>query len=505
MMKTKTQVFQGHIPTVRESKGTQAMASFGEILNEKVIPPVLQFVNTRPITALKNGMMFVMPLTIVGAIFLLLGNLPIPAWTTWLETPGFPSTLGAIFNAVYVSTFNLLGLVACIGITYSWVRNEGFDGLPAALWALCTMILLTPLQITVDGVAEPVGGVIPLVWSGAQGMVGGIIVAFFVSIVYTWFLRKDITIKMPDGVPPNVATAFTSLIPGAAILVLASVVFGIFRAFGTTMIEAIYSAIQTPLQGLTDSLPGILVVSFLIPFLWFFGVHGSSIVSGVMSPIALSNTAANQVILDAGRELTIANGGRIFTQQFLDNYVNMTGAGVTIGLVVYMLVFARSAQFKTLGRLGGAPAIFNINEPITFGTPIVMNPLLAVPFFLTPMINSTLLYFAMSTGVLPLFSGVMAPWTTPPIISGLIIGGWRHAVFQALLLALAVGIYFFFARAADRVTYAQELAAEAEHAKAADIQHEVEELEARKVEAQAELAEIEAERETFQTETNAER
>lgn len=443
------------------------MASIADVLNEKVIPPVLAFVNTKPISALKNGMMYVMPLTIVGALFLLLGNLPIEAYTNWLTEPGFPTILAALFNGVYVATFNLLGVVACMGITYSWVRGEGIEALPAALWALCTMVLLLPLYVTTES-GERVDTVIPLTWTGGQGMVAGIIIAFFVAIVYTWFIRRDITIKMPDGVPPNVATAFTSLIPGFGIMTVAGIVMAIFLAFETTMIEAIYKAIQTPLMSLSDSLPGILVVSFLIPFLWFFGVHGSSIVAGVMQPIALANTAANQALVETQGEVTIANGGRIFTQQFLDNYVNMTGAGVTIGLVVYMLVFAKSAQFKTLGRLGIGPAAFNINEPITFGTPIVMNPLLVVPFVLTPMLNATIVYFAMATGLVPLTTGVMAPWTTPPIISGLIIGGWQHAVLQALLLAISITVYFFFARAADQMAYKDELAAHEEHLREAE-------------------------------------
>lgn len=434
--------------------------SFSDNLNDKVIPPILKFVNTKPITALKNGMMLVMPLTIVGAVFLLLANFPVKSVVAWETRIG----LAPILNQVYVSTFNLLGLVACIGITYAWVREEGYDALPAAIWAACTMILLTPLSVAVEGLKEPVTGVIPMAWTGSQGMVGGILVAFFVSIIYCWFLKRNITIKMPDGVPPNVATAFTSLIPGAAIMSLTAVIFGIFKHFDTTMIETIYKAIQTPLQGLSDSLGGIIVVAFLIPFLWFFGVHGSSIVSGVMTPIGLSNLQENQSILDAGKALTTANGGHIFTQQFLDNYINMTGAGVTIGLVVYMIVFAKSAQFKTLGKLGGAPAAFNINEPITFGTPIVMNPILAIPFFLTPIINSTLLYFALSTGMLPLFTGVIAPWTTPPILSGLIIGGWKHAVFQAILLVLAVALYYPFARKADSMARAEEEARAAEEA-----------------------------------------
>lgn len=90
---------------------------------------------------------------------------------------------------------------------------------------------------------------------------------------------------MPAGVPPNVATAFTSLIPGAAIMTITAVVYGIFKIFDTSMVEAIYTALQAPLQGVSDSLPGILLITFLIPFLWFFGIHGSSIVSGVMTPI----------------------------------------------------------------------------------------------------------------------------------------------------------------------------------------------------------------------------
>ncbi|MFT3876061.1 MAG: PTS transporter subunit EIIC [Propioniciclava sp.] len=435
------------------------MASVGDFINEKVLPPILRFVNTKPITALKNGMMFVMPLTIVGAIFLLLANFPIPEFVAWQKTIGIYD----VFMQVYTATFNLLGVVACVGITYSWVRNEGYDALPAAVWSFCAMVMLLPLHVLPKGATEPVTGVIPLDWTSSKGMLAGILIAYFVSIVYCWFLKKNITIKMPDGVPPNVATAFTSLIPGTVILTLIAVVYGLFRIFDTSMVEAIYNAIQTPLMGVSDSLAGMLIVSFTGPFLWFFGVHGSSIVAGIMTPITLSNAQANQALIDSGVELTIANGGRIVTQQFVDNYVAMTGAGITIGLVVYMLVFAKSAQFKTLGRLGGAPAAFNINEPIVFGTPIVMNPLLLVPFFLTPMITSTLLYFAMSTGILPLFAGVIAPWTTPPILSGLIVGGWKHAVFQALILVLSVAIYYPFARKADLLAYADEQAAAAEH------------------------------------------
>ncbi len=435
------------------------MANIGEFMNDKVIPPVLEFINTKPVQALKNGMMVVMPLTIVGAIFLLLAYFPIPAvedaFLAWGLTP--------VFLAIYGATFNLLGVVACVAIAYNWVKMSGYEALPAAIWALCTMVLLMPQTVTDATTGATVSSVIDLGWTGAKGMIGGILIAFLTGFLYTWFLKRNITIKMPDGVPPNVATAFTSLIPGTVILSVAAILFAVFSAFGTTMIEAIYTTIQTPLQGLTDSLGGVILMALLVPLLWFFGVHGSSIVSGVVMPMLQANMAENQAILDSGRALTVANGGHIVTQQFYDNFLIMTGSGVTIGIVVYLLFWAKSAQFKTLGKLAGAPAAFNINEPIIFGTPIVMNPILLVPFMVTPMALGLLQYFAIASGLAPLYSGIVAPWTTPPILSGLIVGGWRTALLQLVGLVLSVAIYYPFIRKVDRMAYAEELAAHEAH------------------------------------------
>ena len=133
------------------------MASIGDVINDKVLPPILKFVNTKPITALKNGMMFVMPLTIVGAVFLLIANFPIESFVEWQKAGG----INDVFMQVFTATFNLLGVVACIGITYSFVRAEGYDALPASVWAFCAMVMLLPLHITVEGVADPVGGCHP--------------------------------------------------------------------------------------------------------------------------------------------------------------------------------------------------------------------------------------------------------------------------------------------------------------------------------------------------------
>ena len=165
-------------------------------------------------------------------------------------------------------------------------------------------------------------------------------------------MKKDIRIKMPAGVPQGVANSFSALIPGAVMIVGATVVYTIFKyGMNTTFIEWIYKVIQTPLQGLSDSLGGVIVMCFLIPFLWWFGVHGSTIIGGVMDGILISNATANQNILDSGMALTIENGGRIVTQQFKDCVVNLSGSGATIGLVICMSVSYTHLTLPTNSRV----------------------------------------------------------------------------------------------------------------------------------------------------------
>lgn len=158
--------------------------------------------------------------------------------------------------------------------------------------------------------------------------------------------------------------------------------------------------------------------------------------------------------------MTLANGAHVFTDQFTAILINMTGTGATIGLAIYMFFFAKSQQTKQLGKLAIVPSLFNINEPIIYGTPIVMNPFLFIPFVLTPVVIGVIDYSLMTMGVLPLFSGVQVPWTTPPIISGFILGGWRLALAQVVNIIISILIYFPFIKKVDMLNLKQEKEAE---------------------------------------------
>ena len=427
----------------------------GGFINEKILPKVMAFVNTKPVQALKDGMVLSMPMLIVGSAFLIFANLPIQAAADALAAAGITD----ILNQAYGATFSISAMIAVIGIAYNYAKQEKQEPLSGGILALCTFLLLQPASIA-SASGDVVGNIIDKTWAGGQGMIGAIIVGLVVGKVYSWFLKKDIRIKMPAGVPVGVANAFSALIPGAVVIAAATLILGIFTlGFHQTAMEAIYTMIQTPLQGLTDSLGGVIIYAFLVSFLWFFGVHGSTICSGIMSGLFQANFLENQAILDKGLELTVANGGHIVTQQFIDQFITVTGSGVTIGIVIYMFTIAKSQQLKGLGRLEIGPALFNINEPILFGLPIVMNPLMAVPFIATPVVIGIVQYFALATGLCPLYKGIVVPWTTPPIISGFLVGDWRTALLQVVCMVISFFIYLPFVRKIDVMNVANEKAA----------------------------------------------
>lgn len=425
-----------------------------------LIPAVMKFVTLKGVIALKDGLMFTLPLTLIGSIFLLLSSLPIPALNKWLAS-SFGEGWAEPLLQVFGSTFGILALMATVGIAYTYAKNEEHEPLSAGVISFVVFLITTNGYVITPG-GEKVGDVISKAWTGGKGMITAIIIGLVVGAVYSWFLEKNIKIKMPAGVPEGVANSFAALIPGAVIITGATVVYIIFRyGFNTTLIEWIYKIIQIPLQGLTDSFGGVIVITFVMPFLWWFGVHGAMITGGIVGPVLLSNTMDNQAIIDSGRALTIQNGAHIVTQQFLDNFANMTGTGITMGFVMCMLFLAKSAQFKELGKLSIIPGVFNINEPVAFGVPVVMNPFMAIPYIFTPVITGILTYFSIATGLVPPFGGVMVPWTTPPIISGFLVGGVRTAILQAVIIVLSFFIYLPFFKKLDSINFKKELDAQA--------------------------------------------
>ena len=450
----------------------QKQSGFGLWVNQHIMPPIMKFVNTKAITALQNGMVYSLPFIIIGSIFLILGNIPIKSVADAINASGW----GAIFAQANNTTFQMMGLWAAIGIAYVYVKNENYEPLAPGLTSAAAFLMLQNLSI--DGsmtgkvvtenidklphalqsfLESPVTGVINTKWLGGDGMIAAIIVGLLVGWIYTMIMKAGWTIKMPAQVPPAVSNQFTAMIPSGVILTGSMLIYAAFNAFAhTDFLNWIYNTLQIPLQGISDSFGGAIAIGFLVPFFWFFGVHGGLIMGSLVAPMLQANTADNARLFAEGK-LTIAQGAHVVTNEFYNNFINLTGSGITIGLIIFTLVAAKSVQLKSIGKLELVPGIFNINEPFLFGLPIVMNPMLAVPFFLTPLVVAASTYLVIKTGIVPPLNGVAAPWTTPAVISGFLIGGWKMAIWQACTLLISTAIYWPFARKYDKVLLAKEM------------------------------------------------
>lgn len=421
---------------------------------EKLMPYILKFANAKPTSAIKDGFILTMPLTLIGSIFLLIANIPVPGYTDMMTNVfgiGWDTPLYQVVGA----TFDIVALVGVFGITYAYTKNEGFDGVSSGILGIVSMIIVSSSSVTAGG--ETIGGVIPKAYMGGKGMIAAIIIGLSVGYIYSWFIKRDIRIKMPEGVPQGVANAFTALIPAAFIMVVSFIVFLIFdKVYDSTLVVKIYDVLQTPIQNMTDSLGGVILIPFLIGICWWCGIHGSTLIMGVMGPILTANSLANQAIVDSGQTLVAGENAKILTAQLIDQFVTFGGAGITLGLVIAMIWAAKSAHFKQLGKLSILPGIFNINEPVLFGMPIVFNPIMLIPFVLVPTASALITYFGIVFGIIDPFAGILVPWTTPPVISGFLVGGWKAALLQIAMIAMSTCIYYPFMKMADKQAFETE-------------------------------------------------
>lgn len=426
-----------------------------EKLFEKMMPAFMKFSNAKATVALKDGFVLTMPLTLIGSIFLLIANLPIKNWNEIMANL-FGADWMVPLNQVTGATFDILALIAVFGIAYSYVKTSNIEAVPAGIIGIISFLILSNSFVESPS-GEVVGGVIPKAWTGGQGMITSILVGLAVGAIYTWFIKKNIRIKMPESVPSGVSNAFSALVPGFVIMLLSMFIFLICdKIQGVSMTEIIYKVLQIPMQNLSDTLPGIIIIMALISIFWWFGLHGPNIVMGIMAPILTSNALANQAVIDAGNTLAVGGNAKIVTVQLVDIYAKFGGAGITLGLIAAALLVAKSQQVNQLSKMSLVPGIFNINEPIIFGLPIIFNPLMIVPFVLVPVIAVLMTYFSIILGFIHPFTAVQVPWTTPPIISGFLLSGWQGAVVQLAILGMATMVYFPFVKMLDKVALEQE-------------------------------------------------
>jgi len=421
-------------------------------LEEKFVPVAARVGNQRHLVAIRDGFITIMPLIIVGSLAILVNNLPIEFYQNALDAIWKHETWTQWGGNVWGATFGIFSLLLAFTIAYNLAKSYDKDGLSAGVISFST-------YLTFGTFGE--GGL-----TGLTTGTGGIFIAIIIALLSTELFCKltgnpKLLIKMPNGVPPAVSKSFAALLPAIITIGLFALVRTIISAgFDIPdIVGSFYSAIQEPFMGLTNSWIAALLLAFIPTFLWTLGVHGANIIEPFMQTINLPAIEANVKAISSGEVAPY-----IVNKPFFDAFINMGGSGTTIALIIAIFLFARkNKQYNTVGKLSAAPGLFNINEPLLFGLPIVLNPVLFVPFILTPMVNVTIAFFATKWGFVPAAT-VSPPWTTPPIINGfLATQSWQGAVLSIVLLIVAVCIYLPFISMANRMAKQNELrAAEAE-------------------------------------------
>ncbi|AJG87137.1 PTS system, lactose/cellobiose IIC component family protein [Bacillus anthracis] len=413
------------------------MNKFVTFLDKNLSGPMARLSEQRHLQAIRDGVISALPFIIVGSFFLIVAFPPLPK-DSFISVWALKNQTSILIP--YRLTMFIMSLYIAFGIGYNLAKSYKLDALSGAQLAVCSLLLtLTPELI------DKKGFMLPMTNLGGHGLFVTMIVSILSVEILRFCKKNNVTIKMPEQVPPSVSRSFEALIPAAFVIII--IIMSLITVVFKVDVHYVVDKLAAPLVKAGDSYFGVIIPVFLITFFWSFGIHGVSVVGTVARPLW-------DVYLGKNGE-AVASGASQFPfiapEPFYQWFIWIGGSGATLGLVLAMIVFGRSKYSKALSRTCIVPGIFNINEPVIFGLPIVLNPILIIPFVITPLVTATIAYAATAMGfVTP--THIMPPWTLPaPIGAYLATGGdWRAIVLVLINIAISFLIYLPFFKMYDK-------------------------------------------------------
>ncbi|MGO2100768.1 PTS sugar transporter subunit IIC [Vagococcus salmoninarum] len=416
---------------MKENKGI-----FGKIegIIGKTLVPIANKVDNQPhLTAIKKGMVVLTPVLLLGSMAAIFPSLPefikAASVQNWFEQYGY------IFSLINKATLGLVGLYAVMGISYFLSEEYELYTIGSMSLSLIGFLLVS---LNIDDV-----GHLDASFLDSKGLFTGIFIALISVEIYRFFTKHKLVIKMPEGVPDFVSSSFELITPTAAI----GIIFVLVRMLtdslsGGILLPQVIMNFLAPAIGGMDSLWVIYLVLVLRLTFWFFGIH-SAVLSPIISPIIVQYLSENLSAKAAGEVLP-----HVLTGGGLSAYANFTGSGVTIGLVIAMLM-SKSKRYKKVGAVGLLPSLFGINEPILFGVPIILNPILMIPFIFGGSLVGLLPFAMMKIGFLnyPIFD----PPYVPVFLEGFLVGfDWRSLIANSLQIFLSFFLYLPFFKVLEK-------------------------------------------------------
>ncbi|MGX7420630.1 PTS sugar transporter subunit IIC [Carnobacterium gallinarum] len=446
-------------------------------MEKHLIPIAAKIGNEKHLVALRDGFIGTMPATMAGSIAVLLNAFLRDFPTTWGFT-GFVKTMQPIIDIngyVWLGSLAIVAVIFSVAFGYNLAKVYHVDPLSGGVVALAAffmgltqsavanLTLSEKIPTTMIHLIEEAGGsvtngdtIVSSAWGffnfdlhmGGSGLFSAIIFGFISVIIFSKLMLANITIKMPDSVPPAVSKAFAAIIPACVALYTCGLInYGFAKATGLPMIDWITATIQEPLLNLSQGFGAVLLIVFLIHLLWFFGIHGDNVMAPVLSTIWGNAMNQNMNAFQNGQAIPYK-----WVQGTFQAFIMPGGSGATLMLIVAIFLFSKRSDSKTVAKLGIGPGIFNINEPIMFGMPIVLNPLYMIPMILAPCVMAGVAYFAtMNDLVSPVVVSVI--WVMPPVINAFLAtgGDWRSIVLSLINIVIALIIWTPFVIAANKV------------------------------------------------------
>lgn len=400
--------------------------------------------------SLRDAFAAVMPIFILAGLAVLVNNVVFP-WILEGETLVRFKVWG---DVIINGTLNIAALLIAPMTAWSLARNRNFDNpVSAVVIALSSYIMMMPMKLEV----VPEGGKAVVTVSqmlsfgniGSTGIFAGVIIGLLSTELFIRIASiKKLNISLGENVPPAVGKSFSALIPTIITLSSFAIVAALLaNVLHTDLIHLITTLIQQPLRLINTSLPGTLFIYSFGNFLFTLGIHQSVVNGVILEPFLLINTNENMLAFANGQPIP-----HIINSIFVPTFGMIGGTGSTLSLLLAIFIFSKQKSANQVARLSISPGLFNINEPVIFGLPIVFNLPLMVPFVLLPAIG---IYFAWLCTTLGLMSKcvVMIPWTTPPILSAWLAtaGDWRAVVVQLIIIIFGVFFYLPFLKIAERV------------------------------------------------------
>lgn len=405
-------------------------------LNRYLVPALTAVSDNVYLAAIRAGMVSVVPLTIIGGLFLVVAYLPVAGWEDRIKD------YLPLLKAPVTATFGLLSVFVSFAIAYDLGKAMKQEAVVSASMATLVFLLV---QLNI----QPEDQVLAMDGLGSKGLFTAVLIALITVRVQKFFTDQKLVIRLPESVPPIVYESFLSLTP----MIFLVLVFWLIRYVAGVDINHWVQVAFQPLVFALNTLPGILVYALAVAVLWSVGINGDNAMDAIVAPIFLQYLADNVTAMTQGQPLPYVTAYGFFT-----TFVNVGGTGATIALALVMLN-SREPGYRKVSRLSLPTQIFQINEPIFFGFPIVLNPILMVPYVLNALILTASTYLLMEWHILQR-PFVNVPWTTPPIIGHYLVtgGDWKAAVWGVCSILIAMAVYWPFAKAAERRRLAAEAA-----------------------------------------------